>query len=253
MIRWLACCVLLPCTLLAGDGSMSVQVRGQAQTLAVIRAGASVSGTPVIFLPGDGGWRGLAVTMARTIASWGHDVYGFDTKEYLETSSQNGSRLTVEQMSEDVGAVAASVAARSGRGVIFVGWSQGAGMAVAAATKSRDRRVIQGVISLGLPESAVLGWDWKATLASLARRTPDQPAFEISPLLAQLRSAPLWMIHGSKDEYTTVAAERALFNTVGGAKHLDEIDNANHRFDGCLDKLYSSIKEGIAWIASRQG
>jgi dienelactone hydrolase len=198
----------------------------------------------VIFLPGDGGWRGAAVSMGHTISSLGYDVYGFDTRRYLEAA-----KLSREEMARDMRGLASQVGASTHQPVLLVGWSQGAGMAVAAASGNGRCGAIKGILTMGLPESAVLGWDWKATVAVLARRQPDQPSFSIQPLLAGVAPAPIWMIHGSEDEYTTPETARALFGAASEPRHLDEIAGANHRFDGHRDELYRSLREGLAWLA----
>ena len=123
-------------------------------------------------------------------------------------------------------------------------------MAVVAAAGAKDASAIKGVLTLGLPESAVLGWDWKATVAILARRTPGQPAFAVTPLLRSVAPKPLWMIHGSQDEYTTATKARELFLAAAEPKRLCEIAGANHRFDGHREELYRSIKEGLEWITA---
>ena len=124
-------------------------------------------------------------------------------------------------------------------------------MAVAATTGNPPKNPIHGIVTLGLPESAVLGWDWKATLAIVARRKPDQPVFQVKPLLGGVAPTPVWMILGSKDEYTTSEAGRALFQAAREPKRFDEIEGANHRFDGRLTELYRSMKAGLEWIAAQ--
>lgn len=234
-----------------GDDSVSVTLRGKTQTLARLQPANHDSAASVIVLPGDGGWRGAAVSMARTITSWGYEVFGFDTKKYLEGFSQDGANLSREQMTADMRAVAGQVGSLTKKRVILVGWSQGAGMAVAAASDSPARGPVHGVVTLGLPQSAVLGWDWKATLAVIARREPDQPSFAMKPLLPRVAPRPLWMIHGTQDEYTTPEVARGLFNLASEPKRIEEIPGANHRFDGHQDEFYSSLKKGLAWIGSQ--
>ena len=124
-------------------------------------------------------------------------------------------------------------------------------MAVAAVSGTLDRGPVRGVMTLGLPQTAVLGWDWRATLCSIARREPDQPKFAIKPLLQTGTRAPLWMIHGTKDEYTTPETARGLFQAAAQPKKLEEIPGANHRFDGHLEELYRSMKEGMEWLLTR--
>ena len=250
MMRWFMSIAVLSLSLFADD-SVSLSLRGKTQVLARLRTGARVASSTVIFLPGDGGWRGDAVSMGKNIASWGYEVYGFDTKKYLEGFSQDGAKLSRDQLADDMRRLAEQVGGITKKPVILVGWSQGAGMAVAAASGSQVRSSIQGILTLGLPESAVLGWDWKATLAIIARREPDQPVFTVKPLLRSVAPTPVWMIHGLDDEYTTPESGRNLFQAASEPKHLQEIAGANHRFDGHQDELYRSLEEGLAWIAAK--
>ncbi|HBY62062.1 MAG TPA: hypothetical protein DEH78_19760 [Solibacterales bacterium] len=234
----------------AADTRIPAGVRGRPLTLTRIESSYPSAATAVIFLPGDGGWRGAAVTMARNIASWGYDVYGFDTKKYLETFTGDGPALSAQDLASDIRLVASQVAGAPRRRVVLVGWSQGASMSVAAVSGVKAASPIAGVVTLGLPETGVLGWDWKATLAIIARREPDQPTFAVKPLLPAASPTPLWMIHGSEDEYTTPEVARSLFEATREPKILEEIQGANHRFDGRQDELYRSLKKGLAWIAS---
>ncbi len=220
-------------------------IRGRKQNL-VYLPGAGDQQQAVIFLPGDGGWRGFAVAMAQTVQSWGYDVYGLDTKRYLESFTDGAAPLTSAELAGDMHAVANYVARQGARKVVLLGWSQGAGMGVLAASSS-DPMQIKGLITLGLPERAVLGWDWKATMASLARREPDQPHFDVAPLMDNVRSTPLFMIHATDDEYTPPATARRLFARVPALKHFVEIKGANHRFDGQRDRFFIVLKEGLEW------
>lgn len=250
MKGWSFLLLTLPAALW-GDDSVSFTLRGKAQTLARLQPASHDIVASVVFIPGDGGWRGTAVSVARTITSWGYEVFGFDTKKYLEGFSQDGVNLSREQLTADMRAVAGQVGSLTKKRVILVGWSQGAGMAVAAASGAQARGPVHGVVTLGLPESAVLGWDWKATIAVIARREPDQPSFAVKPLLPGVAPTPLWMIHGARDEYTTTEVARSLFNLASEPKRIEEISGANHRFDGRQDELYSSLKKGLAWIGSQ--
>ncbi len=238
----------------AADTNQQVEVRGRTLTLTRLESpkplSSAASTTAVIFLPGDGGWRGAAVSMGRTIAGWGYDVYGFDTKKYLETFSDSGLKLSPKDLASDVRLVASQVSGASHRRVVLVGWSQGASMSIAAVSGLKSPSQISGVVTLGLPETGVLGWDWKATLAIIARREPDQPTFAVKPLLPGASPMPVWMIHGTEDEYTTPEIARSLFQSTQEPKRLEEIQGANHRFDGHQDELYRSLKKGLSWIAS---
>ena len=94
--------VLLPLPLHADD-PVTVSLRGRAQSIVRLQPAASAPHATVLFLPGDGGWRGAAVSMARNILSMGYAVYGFDTKKYLEAFSENGAALSQEQVVKTCG------------------------------------------------------------------------------------------------------------------------------------------------------
>lgn len=242
---------VMPFLLPAADGAtVPAPIRGKEFALARLPSSANVSSVAVIFLPGDGGWRGTAVAMGRTIASWGYDVYGFDTKKYLEAFTGTGSKLSRQDLTSDVRLVVHQVFRATHRRVVLVGWSQGAAMSIAAVSGLKETAPIAGVVTLGLPESGVLGWDWKATLATIARREPDQPTFAVKPLLPGASPMPVWMIHGTEDEFTTLEMARSLFRAAQEPKQLEEIKGANHHFDGHQDELYRSIKNGLLWIAA---
>lgn len=243
----LALALLLTGQLAAAD---AITIRGRTVSLTQLPSNTGNATVAVVFLPGDGGWRGTAITIARNIASWGFDVFGFDTKKYLEAFSANGETLSAQELASDVRTVAHGVSGASHRPVVLVGWSQGASMAVAAAAGLGARTPIHGVITLGLPESGVLGWDWKATLAVVAHREPDQPAFAVKPLLSSSPPVPMWFIHGTEDEYTALTAARALFRSAGEPKHMEEISGANHRFEGHQSELYQALQRGLTWIAA---
>lgn len=238
---------VIPMLLSGAEISLPIVVRNKTQILSHLTP-SHPSNATAVFLPGDGGWRGAAVNMGLTIASWGYEVYGFDTKKYLEAFSQNGLKLTREEVTGDMRSLAAKVEAATGKPVILVGWSQGAAMAVAAVAGDHGSHVVRGVVTLGLPETAVLGWDWKATLAVIGKREPDQPTFAIKSLLETPSQTPIYMIYGTADEYTSQEAARSLFRAAAQPKQLQEIEGANHRFDGHLPELYHSLKGAMAWL-----
>ena len=251
MRRVVLLAAVMPLLLSAADGAMvPAPIRGKEFSLTRLPSRRDVSSVAVIFLPGDGGWRGAAVAMSRTIAAWGYDVYGFDTKRYLEAFTGTGEKLSRAVLASDVRLVASQVSRATHRPVVLVGWSQGAAMSIAAVSGLKEAAPIAGVVTLGLPESGVLGWDWKATLAVLARREPDQPAFAVKPLLPGAAPLPVWMIHGTEDEFTTIEVARSLFGAAQEPKKLEEIQGANHHFDGHQDELFRSLKKGLLWITS---
>ncbi len=80
-------------------GKNAVTVRGQREDVYFHPAAGGSKGT-ILFAPGDGGWRGLAITMAETMAGWGYDVYGLDTKRYLESFTSGSATLAETDVME---------------------------------------------------------------------------------------------------------------------------------------------------------
>jgi hypothetical protein len=119
-------------------GKNVVTIRGERQETYYLPA----SGTPlhqsVLFVPGVGGWRGWAVTIAETMASWGYDVYGVDTKTYLDGFSGRGS-LTEAEVTNDMCELADWVANGSGKRVTSSGGRKGRGWACWALPVSPAR------------------------------------------------------------------------------------------------------------------
>jgi dienelactone hydrolase len=235
-------CASVPVPVRAAD---TVDIRGKAQPVAILKAPGKPRGA-VLLLPGDGGWRGLAVTMGQTIASWGYNVYGFDTKHYLESFSEGRSALTVDQMSRDLDSLISWMRNREPSPVTVFGWSQGAAMGILAAVASNPD--LEGVVTLGLPDRAVLGWNWRDMLAAAARLNPNEPYFEIEPLLRRTPGTPLWMIYGSADEYTNPASTKRLFAAANEPKHIVQVPGANHRFDSRTEELYQALRDGLLWV-----
>jgi pimeloyl-ACP methyl ester carboxylesterase len=234
--------VLTPVSMGAAGKTATLQIRGRAHSIAILSSPAPSKGA-ILFLPGDGGWRGLAVSVAQAMCAWGYDIYGFDTRSYLES----GADISVSEMQRDLTDVIAWICSRGPKRVTLLGWSHGAGMAVLAAQQWAGVPV-NGVITLGLPEAAVLAWNWTGTIASLVRRDPGQPAFGMTALLPNVAPAPLWMIHGDADEYTTPATAERLYRAAAEPKRLISIRRANHRFDGARGELFHALQQGLEWV-----
>ncbi len=241
-----ALAVLLPALLAAAPDHRDVQVRGVRQDIYFLAGEKERQPTPILFIPGDGGWRGTAVKMAESMSAWGYDVYGLDTKRYLTSFTVGGTTLTVDEMSADMADL--EKLAGGGQPVVIVGWSQGASMAVLAAARPQPKRYLKGIVTLGLPEYGVLGWTWKDTLAVAAKREPDEPRFYAKDFLPQVHPVPLFAIQGTLDDYTAPATARQMLALAAEPKQLRLVDGANHRFDGGLDTFYRILAEALRWV-----
>lgn len=202
---------------------------------------------PILFLPGDGGWRGFAVDMANQLAARGHPVYGLDTKKYLTSFTAANRHLTTRAMAGDLHQLL-RVLPTSGRKALVVGWSQGAAMALLAAHGRRGHQEVLGVVALSLPEEAALGWRWKDTLFSLFRKRPGQPHFSVMEQVPGVAPVPIGLIHPSQDNFTTLEQEVTLFRAAHSPKQLRVICGANHSFDDQRPELWRALEEVMDWV-----
>jgi len=230
-------------------GKNTLVIRGQPQDVYFYPA----MGEPrspnrkILFAPGDGGWRGFAVTIAETMASWGYEVYGLDTKRYLESFTGKTTLKETEAMG-DFRQIAEWMTQGAGEQVTLVGWSEGAGLCLLAAASEENKKIFNGLISIGTGESNVLGWRWSDDITYVTKKEPREPKFLSADFLPKVAPLPLLMIHSSQDEYTPVGVARQLFSMAQEPKRLVLIDARDHRFDGHTEEFFRVLREGLQWI-----
>jgi len=238
---------LFPQAVKSGENKMVL--RGQEQIILFFPA-AAISKRPgqiVLYVPGDRGMKGVAVTMAQTIASFGYDVFGLDTRHYLSSFTGKTTLKETEVMS-DFRRIAEWMSPESKRPVALVGWSEGAGLCLLAASAAENKRTFSGLITLGLPESNVLGWRLVDMLTYLTKKDPDEPSFKSIDYLAGVSPLPLVMIQSSQDDWVSLEAARKMFVVAGEPKRFISIEARNHHFDGNTEEFYRSMRESLQWI-----
>lgn len=228
-------------------GKNSVTIRGRQQEIYYYPATGAKLNRKVLFTPGDGGWRGWAITVAQQMASWGYDVYGLDTKTYLESVS-GGEQFRESEVISDFRQIAQWAARNAGERVTLVGWSEGAGLSVLAASNGENKQLFNGLVTFGLGNENVLGWSWKDDLSYLTRAKPNEPRFYASGLMAKIAPLPYLMIQSSQDEYVPFNEAQSLAIAAGEPKRVAIIPAHNHRFDGQVDEFYRTLREGLQWI-----
>jgi len=206
---------------------------------------------PILFIPGDGGWHGAAVDMARMMASLGYDVYGLNVRRYLEDFTKGHRTLTEAQMAADMEQVIREVGSQAGLPVLLAGWSQGAAMAILTAARMDHKELVRGVLTIALPQAGFLGWRWRDSLLSLVGRDAHEPEFQVAPLLPEVSPVPSWMIYGTRDRFTPAAAARRLVALARRPIRRHEIPGGNHRLDGRRAERLASLKAGLAWLEER--
>src|SRR5207247_604454 len=211
-------------------GRNSVWLRGQAQDVYFYPA-QNAAHRPVLFVPGDGGWRGFAIDLAQVMAQAGYDVYGLDTKRYLE--SFTGKRALQEtDVMNDFREIAMWIAQGQDARVSLVGWSEGAGLCLLGAASPEGKSLFSGLITLGLPEQNILGWRLADYLSWITKKTPNEPVFNSIDYISRVTPLRFWMLQSTRDEYVPLDKSREMFAAAAEPKRFSAIEARNHRFEG---------------------
>ena len=230
-------------------GKNEVLIRGNQQLIYFYPSSgpASKQQLKVIFVPGDGGWRGLAIKIAEEISSFGYDVYGLDTKHYLE-SFTGTTTLNESDIMGDFKRIADWIGTNPTVKITLVGWSEGAGLCLLAAAPTENKKAFDGLITIGLNESTEMGWRWTDDFTYLSKRTPREPTFPSANYMSRVSPLPLVMIQSTSDEYVSVDAAKKMFALAEPPKQFVLIDSNNHRFDNNQKLFFDKLNGALKWI-----
>jgi alpha-beta hydrolase superfamily lysophospholipase len=251
MAHLLVVAFLLVPAIAGGAEKIDVGVRGKSLTLILYRpaAGTPVRGT--IFMgSGDVGWVGLGVAMAEELSAQGYLVAGINVRQYLAAFTSGKAHLEPSDVPADYRLFRDTLTQRNAlvRPVVMSGMSEGAALAVLAASDAKNHEWIDGVITMGLLPSAELAWRWTDASAWILKRDANEPSFAPRDVIAAVAPVPLYMVQSSKDEYVPKVEYERLIQTAREPKKLVVIDASNHRFTDKRAELDAAYAAGLAWI-----
>src|SRR3954451_17147122 len=234
----------------ASSEKLDIPVRGRTLTLAIYQPRAEPARGTIVMGSGDVGCVGLAVSMAETLSEQGYLVVGVNIRQYLSLFTSGSSHLEVGESPGDFHTISDVLKERQllVRPVILSGVSEGAALAVLAASDRRNHEWIDGVITMGLPPTAELAWRWTDISAWLTKRDAAEPSFAPATVIASVAPLPLFMIQSRKDEYVSEGDYQRLLATAREPKQLTLIDASNHRFTDRRPELRAAYFNGLAWI-----
>jgi alpha-beta hydrolase superfamily lysophospholipase len=227
-----------------------LDIRGQAVGLSVYPARGQARGT-IIMASGDVGWVGLAASLADEYSAEGYIVLGLNVRQYLSAFTSSKAHLQPSDVPGDYRAILAFARDNSllARPVIVSGVSEGAALAVLAASDAHNHDWIDGVITMGLPPTAELAWRWSDSLTWITKRDAAEPSFAPHEVIGSVSPVPLYMIQSTRDEYVTPADYERFRVKARDPKQLVLIDASNHRFTDRRKELSAAFTQGLAWIA----
>jgi pimeloyl-ACP methyl ester carboxylesterase len=228
-------------------GKNDVTIRGQWQRIYFYPAEGKGEHRKILFAPGDGGWRGFAITITEELAKAGYDVYSIDTRRYLQ-SFTGRAVLSTGDIASDFNLIARWIEQGAQERLLFVGWSEGAGLGLAATADASNKTIFGGLAAIGTPEYNILAWHWKDLVAELTKKLPDEPTFKSTDLMAEVSPLPLFVIGSTSGEYVTPEATRVLFSAAREPKKLVMIDARDHKYSGNTEAFFRALREGLNWI-----
>jgi dienelactone hydrolase len=237
----------------AAGQPMSVPVRGKTLTLTVYRPAGAPKGT-VIMGSGDVGWVGVGVAIAEFLAGEGYVVAGVNVRQYLSAFTVGKSHLQAADAPADYEALAQFLKANKllVDPVVVSGISEGAALAILAASSARNHEWLRGVITMGVPPTAELAWKWTDFTTWITKSDAREPSFAAKDYVAAVSPLPIVMLQSRKDEYVPEADYRALEAQAKAPKKLVLIDASNHRFTDRRKELRAEYLAALVWIEQQK-
>jgi alpha-beta hydrolase superfamily lysophospholipase len=234
----------------AASERVEIAVRGKTLTIEIYAPRGTSRGT-ILMGSGDVGWVGLAASMAEDLSAQGFFVIGINVRQYLSLFTSGQSHLQPADVPGDYRLIIDTLkqSRHVGAPIIMSGVSEGAALAVLAASDPANHGWIDGVITMGLPPTAELAWRWTDAGAWITKRDANEPSFAPKDVIATVSPIPLHMIQSTKDEYVSKAEWEQLLGAAREPKKQVLIDASNHRFTDKRAELGAAYAAALDWIA----
>jgi pimeloyl-ACP methyl ester carboxylesterase len=228
-----------------------VSLNNHALRLHFANANASAARPLLVYATGDGGMHRKDLDTYRHLAALGDPIVGFDARDYVKHLGKDSATTTPERLADDYSQMVArarqALRLDAHCGVVLVGVSRGAGLAVVAAGRLRD--AITGVVAVALTrEEEYVRWYRHLPLA----HEPHPPVMvDVYDYLAQLRDLPIAVVQSTHDKYLPAAEARQQFGPDNSYRWLQPIDAANHNFSGARSQMFAAIQSALNWVTTR--
>jgi hypothetical protein len=265
------CCVrwaLLLAVVGIAPGCMGrpVLVRTPAQSRAVVRvqnrwlllhlsrpAGGIDDRPMVMFVTGDGGWRGKDLDAFNHLVGWGYPVVAFSAPDYLNHLASGADSIRPGELARDLAGVIETArkdfGLRAGAPVLLTGVSRGADLVVVAAAQDALQVPVAGILAVALTKEEEYvrhRRPWRHDARAVA--TPELVTAAPYALLGRVQ-APVCVIQSANDEYVPAAEARILFGRDTARRRLYAIDSRNHSFSDAREELYAAMRTSLAWLS----
>src|SRR3954469_18037094 len=253
------CASRTPSVVLPTQSSSNVRVQHRWLLLHLSRPAVNTSRHPlVVFVTGDGGWRGKDLDLFNHLVEWGYPVVAFSAPDYLNHLASGAESVLPSVLANDfVGVI--DIARRDfglppAVPVVLTGVSRGADLVVVAAAQGALRAPVAGVLAVALTkeEEFVRHHRHSGRQDGAAGADADWVMAEPYALLPDVH-APVCVIQSAHDQYVPAAEARSLFGPDTPTRRLYAIASRNHSFSDARDDLYEAMRTSLAWLAAPAG
>jgi pimeloyl-ACP methyl ester carboxylesterase len=232
-------------------GKNTFRIRGQEQRVYLYQAAITGHHRKILFAPGDAGCRGFAVAIAEHLVKAGYDTYCLDVLHYLE-SFTGKSILTTDQIASDFTQIARWMQQKDHEPILLLGWSEGAGLGLAAAATQENKALFDGMIAIGIPEGNILAWHWKDVGAWLTKKAPHEPTFKSADFMARISPLPVFVIGSTSTQWITPEATCKLFSLAREPKRLAIVTARDHKYSDNTEGFFNALGDGLGWVQQYQ-
>ncbi len=233
---------------------MNFTVRGRTMTVTVYRPKQPQPLGTIFMGSGDVGWVGLAVDLSEDLSDRGYTIVGINVRQYLGAFTSGKTTMTTSEPPADYRLLFQFLEARKliTAPVFVSGVSEGAALAVLAGAGQQNRGWVRGVMTMGLPPTAELGWKWSDFTSWITKKDSDEPMFMPKEFVPSISPVPLCMIQSKKDEYVSEADYRLFERIARDPSKFVLIDASNHRFTDKRIDLQREVLGCLSWMSEQQ-
>lgn len=213
----------------------------------------------ILYLTGDGGWRGLDRLLFHMLAESGWPVAGLSTPVYLRQLPGGAGVTTPEALALDIMELRAFAGEQpgwpAGRPLVLAGYSRGAGLAVAAAGHPLLGACLGGVLAIGLTpeEEHVHLYRPRRGGSPVGKPRRDLSMLEMRDYWPRLGQLPLAVIQSAADGYWPAAGVRSLLGPDSPCRSLLAVPSGGHNFAGGRPALGQAVRQALAWLQQTAG
>jgi poly(3-hydroxybutyrate) depolymerase len=233
------------------DGNISVDL------VLVKPTAPTAPSTLVVFASGDGGLRGVSMSVLQHLADRGGCyVAGYNSRDPMTEVRTSGGRVPYARAVTRIGWITRQAKEKLGlpsaTPVIVTGMSRGANMVILAAADRTLQKEIVGAVAIALTREM----DYVEIPAGAERlpgvKVDDERRVQTYPAVQRVGSIPLAVIQSTNDSYVRSAESRQLLGPDTSTRRLYEIKSHGHSFGGGEAEMLQALDDALNWIANRR-